>query len=240
MKTNVILCSAIAALLLPAGLRAQPIEPEPVRPVRPDWEQLREELRNMPPEERRERMRQWREQSAAWQGAAEDRPFANQPRFQAPGMAVGAAGGVGRVFMVLTPEQRESLREVSEADREKFRELQEQLRAARQAAAEAGIAAEFNEPALREKLEAAAKLDTELAILRARALSKIEPPLSDEQIHRLKNPPPAGEALRDRAPGRIQQPPPGDVPRRGDLPPVDRPAHRPPPRDGQLPPPEQF
>lgn len=238
MKSTLFLCGAVATLLLPGNLRAQEPEPVPDRPDRPNIERLREELRDLPPEERRARMRELWEQNAARQVQPGERPFAMQPRAQAPGMA--AEGGLGRVLMVLTPEQRQSLREVSEGDRQKVRELQEQLREARKAAAEAGIASEFNESALREKLEAAAKLDTELAILRARALSKIEPPLSSEQIERIKNPPPPGELLRNRPLGSFQQPPPEARPRRNDLPPPDRPVRRAPPGEGQRPPPEQF
>ena len=101
--------------------------------------------------------------------------------------------------------------------------------------AEASFAKEFKEDDLRAKLEAAAKLETELAIIRARALSSIEPPLSDEQIEKLKAPQPQGELRqgefrqqRQPGQGQGQARPPGDgaQPRRpqgnGNRPPPDQ------------------
>lgn len=220
MNTKLLLCCAAAALLLPCLSSAQePSQPPP----RANREGLREEFRNLPPEEREARLRQMRERFGQ-DGAP-------------PGMMAGRAGGLERVFLVLTPEQRESMRKTTEANRDQVRDLEEKLRAARKAIMEAGIGKEFNEAALRQKLEAAAKLDIDLTLLRAQALAKVEPPLSDEQIEKIKNPPPMGEMLRQRQ-GQGWEGAPGERPFRD----PNRPGQRPPPgpRDeNDLPPPAQ-
>jgi Spy/CpxP family protein refolding chaperone len=227
MNAKILLGLAVAVLLQSNVVRAQQEPPPatpPDRPARPSREELRHELRDLPPEERQARMRELREQYAR-DGQPLQRPLAQQFREQNPPMGGGAAGGIGRVAMVLTPEQRASLRDASEEDRDKVRELNEQLREARKAVAEASFAKEFKEDELRARLEAAAKIDTELAIIRARSLASIEPPLSDEQIEKLKSPQPLIQ--RERPPGQNQGRPPGEgmEPRRpradGNRPPPD-------------------
>jgi Spy/CpxP family protein refolding chaperone len=234
MKKALLLCSAAVALLLPGVLRAQ--DPAPVPPGQPNTPQLREELRNLPPEERRARMRELRGENAQ-PGRPGNHPLVNRLAAQGPG-GMGGAGQMARIFTILTPEQRESLRDATETDREKMRDLQEKLRDARKAAAEAGFAKKFDEAALREKLDAANKLDTELAIMRARALSNIEPPLTDEQIEKLKSPLQI-EPAQARFPGGVQRPP-NAVQPRGDLPLGNPPVRRGPPPGGQAPPPQRF
>ena len=147
--------------------------------------------------------------------------------------------GMDRVFAVLTPEQRQSLREGAERNREEVRLLEEKLRAARKAAMEAGIEPNFDEAELRQKLRVVADLDADLTVLRAHALANVEPPLSAEQIEKLKNPAPLGEMQRDRRPDALQPRPPGNFPPREPLPQGDRPIRRGPP-EGQRPPPDQF
>jgi len=214
------------ALLIPGVVQAQAPKPAPGAPDRPNFEQMREELRDLPPEERQARIREIREQFAQRQGQPGGQPLPGQARGQGM-MAGGPAANPGRVMMVLTPEQRESMREVSEANRDKVRDLEEKLRVARKAATDAGIGQKFDEAALREKLEAAAKLDIELTLLRAKALASIEPPLSEEQIQKIRNPAPMN---RDQ-PG--QRGPGFDGPG-NNRPPQDQ------PRPGQPPPPRNF
>lgn len=141
---------------------------------------------------------------------------------------------------VLTPEQRRSLREANAENRDKVRELQEELREAREAVTEATVASKFKESNLRKKLQAASKLETELAILRARGLSKIEPPLSEEQIERIKNPPPAAAMLRNPQADGLQQPAPNTRPFRNEGGPAGRPGRQGGPGPAQRPPPGQF
>ena len=216
MKTYRLFACVLACLLLPLAGRAQ--DPKPA-PSQPGLQRLRDELGDVPPEERQARLRQMREQYG--QGNAQ------------PGMMAGRMGGIERVFMVLTPEQRESVRKAAEADRDKVRDLEEKLRDARKAAMESAIGKDFNEVTLRQKLEAAAKLDTELTVLRARTLAKVEPPLSDEQIERIKNPPPVGVMFRDRPSAAPGENPFRNPNRSGQRPPLDPPDdtnHTPPPQ----------
>ena len=236
MKTKFLLCSAMATLLLPAAVFAQDVQPPPERP---NWEQLRERLQNLTPEERQAKIRELRERFGQMrdEGAPIQRPFQGQGGLQAGRMAGGPGGGLERIGMVLTPEQRQSVRQLMEDNQDKVRELEEKLRDARKAALEVALEKNFNEDTLRQKLEAAAKLDTELLLLRARAFAKIDPPLSAGQIEQIKNPPPPGEMMRrrggsgpDGAPdGRpfrdqMRPRPSGDGPRdENDLPPPARP-----------------
>lgn len=227
MKLKLIAFCTLTALLWSAGLHGQ----EANRPAPPpDRQQLREQLRNLPPEERQARMRELREQGGFGRG---QRQFQGG---QQPGM-MGGAPGIGRIMMVLTPEQRESLRTANEADREKTRALEEKARDARNAVLSATLDKNFKEKTVRQKLEAAAKLETELTLIRARTFSKVHPPLSDEQIEKIKNPPPMGDMIRQRqgqgpdgspgerslrGPGRPR--PRGDGPRDvNDLPPPPKP-----------------
>jgi len=143
------------------------------------------------------------------------------------------------IVRVLTPEQRESFRASMQEQREKTREMEEKLRDAREALFNAGLEREFSERSVRKQAMKVAELEADLAVLRAKALSQMEPPLSREQIEQIKNPPPwepgqfFGEGrmgLRGRAPegrpgeGRDRQRP------RGDRPPPDRDENDLPPR----------
>lgn len=95
---------------------------------------------------------------------------------------------VERFVNVLTDEQKESFRKASEGQRDKSRELEEKLRDARKAILEATLAEKLDEDALRKKFMDAAKIDADLTVLRAKALSQVKPPLSKEQIEKLKAP----------------------------------------------------
>ena len=116
-------------------------------------------------------------------------PGRERPQFGGAGMR-GGAGAFNFLFNVLTEEQRDSFRQVSEGQREKIQGLEEKLREARRAVIEASVAEKIDEDAIRKKFMDTAKLDAELAVLRAKALSQIKPPLSKEQIEKIKNPQP--------------------------------------------------
>ena len=108
-----------------------------------------------------------------------------------------------RLANVLTEEQRASLRQAMEAQREKVRGLEEKLRDARKEIFEAGLKEKFDEEAVREKALAMAKLDAEMTVLRAKAFSKVHPPLSPEQVEKLKNAPAFGSGeIRGESPRR--------------------------------------
>jgi len=186
MKQKIIVFGAIVALLVPSGLRAQD-ENKPVTPA--ERQQMREQLKNMSPEERQAKIREMREKALQ---AGGDASRAGQG---AAGSRLG--GDIERIAMVLTPEQREFMRKSIDENREKTRDLEEKVRAARKAVLDATLDKKFDETVLRQKLEAAAKLDIDFMVIRAKALSKVEPPLTDEQINRIKNQP-MGEMMRPR------------------------------------------
>jgi len=115
---------------------------------------------------------------------------------------------------VLTEEQRDSFRQAMEDQRDKLREFEEKVRDARKEMIATGLAKEFDEEAVRKKALEVGKLEAELTVLRAKALAKVKPPLSVEQIEQIKNPPPfnPGEfrgTNRGDAPTRPNRPPAG-------------------------------
>ena len=122
-----------------------------------------------------------------------------QNSFAGPGRF---APGFERLFSILTEEQRASLREAMQSQREKMREAEEKLRDARREIFELGLKEKFDEEAVREKALAAAKLDAEVTVLRAKAFSQMRPALSAEQIEKLKNLPPPGSETQ----GQSQRP----------------------------------
>jgi Spy/CpxP family protein refolding chaperone len=133
---------------------------------------------------------------------------ANRPAGRS--LLAGAGGGrfapaFDRFFEVLTDDQRASFREAMDTQRDKARNLQEKLRDARKELMETGLAANFDEDTVRQKAMEAAKLEAEMTVLRAKALSQMKPSLTTEQIEKLKNLPPftppnadQGAALRHR------------------------------------------
>jgi Spy/CpxP family protein refolding chaperone len=106
--------------------------------------------------------------------------------------------GFERVLSVLTDEQRASIREAMAADREKIRELEQKIRESRKELFELGLREKFDETAVREKAAEAAKLDADMTVLRVKAISKIRPPLTAEQIEKIKTS--SGPEMGDRQP----------------------------------------
>ena len=146
-----------------------------------------------------------------------DRPLPPMLRGEAPG-----AGTEGRLMSVLTDEQRRSFREAMQGQREKMRDWEEKVRTTRREILEASLKPDFDEQALREKALAAAKAETELMVLRAKAISQIKPPLTPGQIERLKEPMlPGNGRFRDQRPlGRPGAPrDENDLPLRPEAPP---------------------
>lgn len=109
------------------------------------------------------------------------RPQAPNGQNQVAGVAIG--GPVG----VLTDQQRASYVKALEAERGHLRELQMQVHAAQQDMLVTSLTeTPFDEKVIREKAMAAAKIEAEMAVIRAKAFSKIEPPLTPEQIEKIK------------------------------------------------------
>lgn len=198
---KILLCLALTATLVPATLRAQTNHP----PERPDLQRFREELRDMTPEERMAKIRELRERGGL--------PEAGTRPGQSPGQPGGFGGrgvGIERIATVLTPEQRESLRQITIENREQALGTEKKLQDSRKAALIAALESPLNEADLRAKLEAVAKLETEIALIRVKAFAKMDPPLSAEQKEQIKNPPQMNDALRDR-PRRPLTDQPGEV-----------------------------
>jgi len=136
----------------------------------------------------------------------------------------------------LTEEQRTSMRETMEASRKEARPLEEKMRTARRDLQEAIHAEKVDEQLIREKAVEIGKLEGDLAVIRAKAMTQIRPSLTPEQRARMKNMPQQFDRQRPPfAEGR-----PGEPRRRG--PGFDGPPPRPLPPgedrrpDGTLPP----
>ena len=135
-----------------------------------------------------------------------------------PGGAARFAPGLDRVLGVLTEEQKTSFREAIQSQREKVREIEEKLRDARKELLKAGLKEKFDEEAVRQKAMAAAKLEAEMMVIRAKAFSQMRPPLSTEQIEKLRTMPSPGIERQSERPRRRPE-----VPRdENGLPPKDK------------------
>ena len=138
-------------------------------------------------------------------------PLGERQPGEGPGPRFQPGPGAALMERVLTEEQRESMRTIMASQREEMRGIQEKMRAARKELLQASMADKFDEDLVRTKALAVAKLEAELTVLRAKAMSQVQPPLSDEQIEKIMNPP------QDRMQSRDGEPRPGE--RRGDRPP---------------------
>ncbi len=135
--------------------------------------------------------------SLALTGATEFTLFsqeADPPMQKTPDRPPPAAGGqgfflagLGPVGNVLTDEQRASFRQAMESQREKMRDTETKLREARGKLIESGLAGNFDEAAVRRQAMVVAILEADAAVLRARALSQLQPPLSLEQLEKIKS-----------------------------------------------------
>src|SRR6185437_3644650 len=110
---------------------------------------------------------------------------------------------VGGLFGVMTPQQRASYQAAMKAMRPKFVELETQIRAAHWDLLNTSLSAKFDENVIRQKAMVSARLEAELTVLRVKAYSQVQPPLSPEQIERVKSEEPGP----GRSPERFQHPP---------------------------------
>lgn len=147
----------------------------------------------------------------------ENRPNRQFPRGERPagGFQPGAAMGAAGHFLpflerVLTEEQRTSLRNAMEQQREQVRSLEQKLQDARRDLLKASVVEKFDEDSVRNKALEVAKLDAEMTVLRAKAFSQMKPPLSPDQLEQLRNAPRDGGENRGDSP----------APRRDDRKPV--------------------
>lgn len=139
-----------------------------------------------------------------------------QPNGQ-PGFRGGPGQGLPLMEQVLTEDQRDSLRQTMEAQREKMHDLQEKIRDARKALMKAALAEEFKDDVVKAKALEVAKLEAEVSVLRLKAFAEVHPALSPEQLEKILNPPqPRGmgpdEGGNRPANRRTNRPPPQDAP----------------------------
>jgi Spy/CpxP family protein refolding chaperone len=114
------------------------------------------------------------------EGAARQRPPGASQNPNISGIALG--GPVG----VLTDQQRTSYEAALGRQREVMIKLQAQLRAAREDFTAASVDQKFDENVMRQKALAAARIEAEMAVIRAHAMSEVQPPLTAEQIQKVK------------------------------------------------------
>jgi len=132
--------------------------------------------------------------------------------------AVNRAQPLARVLESLTDEQRASFRSAMAGQRDQVRDLESQIAAARRDLLEASLAAKFDEAAVRQKAAAAADLEVDLNVLRAKAFSQIQPPLSADQLAKIRSaePPTASDTVQ---PARRRRPAPANTGDENGLPP---------------------
>ncbi len=97
--------------------------------------------------------------------------------FQALAQTPGGGGAGG----ILTQEQRTQLREAMRASQTDLAPLAEKLTAAQKEAVKAALAKDADEKTVRAKIEAVAKIQTDIAVLRLKAVKEIASTLTDEQ-----------------------------------------------------------
>jgi Spy/CpxP family protein refolding chaperone len=103
-----------------------------------------------------------------------------------------AGNGSGERFFpmlsrVLTVNQRQSLLQSLASERGQIRPLEEKLHASRVAMLNQIAGGSFDENLVRQEATQSAAAEADLSVIFARALSKMQPPLSAQQVAQLKN-----------------------------------------------------
>jgi Spy/CpxP family protein refolding chaperone len=110
--------------------------------------------------------------------------------------ALAQAPAGGRPAAVLTDDQRTKLREASQALQAELTPLNEKLAAAQKEVLKAALAKDADEKTVRAKVEAVAKIQTDIAVLRLKAVKQIAPTLTDEQRTQRETRPGMGYNMR--------------------------------------------
>jgi len=117
-------------------------------------------------------------------------------QIQQQGFQGGFQGRGGGGFAMLDEQQRTLLREALQKEQDALRALEEKLRAAQKELMQAVLAEKYDEAVVRQKAEAAARIEVEMTLLRARALATVAPTLKTEQKETLINSPFGATMLR--------------------------------------------
>jgi len=99
----------------------------------------------------------------------------------------GGRANFGGGGIALDDKQRELLREANQVDIDELRKLNDQLQAAQKELVHAVVAEKYDERVVREKAELVSKIQTEITMLRAKALATVSPTLRPEQREQLEN-----------------------------------------------------
>jgi hypothetical protein len=91
------------------------------------------------------------------------------------------------ILNVLTPEQRRSLAPIAREHNSRLSELQSKLRNAQTTLIDTALSTNSNENTVRQQAAAVAGLEAEISVLRLKILSQVKPPLSSDQIDKVKN-----------------------------------------------------
>jgi Spy/CpxP family protein refolding chaperone len=95
--------------------------------------------------------------------------------------AIQAVAQQGPGGGILTQEQRTTMREAMQAAQADLAPLTNKLAAAQKEVIKAAVAKNADEKAVRAKLEAVAKIQTDIAVLRLKAVKEIASTLTEEQ-----------------------------------------------------------
>jgi Spy/CpxP family protein refolding chaperone len=90
-------------------------------------------------------------------------------------------------MMGLDESQRETYQAAMQKSGDELRQLGEKLRGAQKELMQAVLAEKYDEKAVREKADAVSKIQTDMTLLRAKALASIAPTLKPEQRDNLEN-----------------------------------------------------
>jgi Spy/CpxP family protein refolding chaperone len=103
--------------------------------------------------------------------------------------AVFSLGGGrgGFAGLNLDEKQNELLREAMQAESDELRKLSEKLQAAQKELVKAVIAEKYDDASVRQKADVVAKIQTEIAVLRAKAFATVSPTLKPEQRDQIEN-----------------------------------------------------
>jgi Spy/CpxP family protein refolding chaperone len=106
-----------------------------------------------------------------------------------PSAAQAPGGGMGGM---LTPDQRTKMREAMQASQTELTQLNEKLAAAQKEALTAALAKDASEKTVRAKVEAVAKIQTDISMLRFKGLKDIASTITDEQKTQMQERPGMG------------------------------------------------
>jgi Spy/CpxP family protein refolding chaperone len=106
--------------------------------------------------------------------------------------AAAQAPGGGGMGGVLTQDQRTKMRESMQASQTELTQLNEKLAAAQKEALNAALAKDATEKTVRPKIEAVAKIQTEISMLRFKGVKEIASTITDEQKTQMQERPGMG------------------------------------------------